>query len=341
MKRRRGFTLVELLVVIAIIGLLIAMLLPAVQAAREAARRTQCANNLKQIALAGQNFHSQYGRFPPGYLGPNSLTVPGYVGGPSHIGAIPFLVPFLEQAHATMTETERGRVALDNLMDIDATSSALWVLVDRAALIGHNQPTGIVCPSASPFQTPAFFAALHAGGDETTGAAKFSSAISFDAPGEQRFGRTTYVGVAGRWGRTGIPQRDLFQGVFGNRSRTRIADIRDGSSNTLFYGESYGKTAVAGSLAILSTQGAAPDWDYADHSFLGSGALPLDTPLRTRDGKVIPSVTGLFGGRHARVTMFAYADGSVHALSNTIEPETLYALGGIADGQVVRSDAAR
>ncbi len=91
-----GFTLVELLVVIAIIGILIALLLPAVQAAREAARRSQCTNNLKQLSLAMHNYHDTFGVFPPGSLGDPAWTG-NYNIYDGHFGWPVFILPFVEQ----------------------------------------------------------------------------------------------------------------------------------------------------------------------------------------------------------------------------------------------------
>jgi len=95
-KKRIGFTLVELLVVIAIIGILVALLLPAIQAAREAARRTECVNNLKQIGLGLHNYHDTYRTYPPsGILYGDPKTVPHQV--PYHHTWLLMLLPFLEQ----------------------------------------------------------------------------------------------------------------------------------------------------------------------------------------------------------------------------------------------------
>lgn len=92
---KSGFTLIELLVVIAIIAILIALLLPAVQQAREAARRSTCKNNLKQIGLAMHNYHETHGIFPPGYIDPDGITNPD---DRNLIGWGTFLLPFIDQA---------------------------------------------------------------------------------------------------------------------------------------------------------------------------------------------------------------------------------------------------
>src|SRR5271157_3078657 len=94
--RRTAFTLVELLVVIAIIGILIGLLLPAVQAARERARRLQCFNNLKQIGLALHGFHDAYQQFPPGYRSQTGNGGPADDKGPGW-GWAAFILPFMEE----------------------------------------------------------------------------------------------------------------------------------------------------------------------------------------------------------------------------------------------------
>src|SRR6476661_2888309 len=117
-KRERGFTLVELLVVIAIIGVLVALLLPAVQAAREAARRSQCTNNVKQIVLGCHNFHDSYGTVPNIV----SYTPTGGGGTTGGFGAgwgfLPFLLPYVEQKALFDTINFNSNVCCNSLTQV-------------------------------------------------------------------------------------------------------------------------------------------------------------------------------------------------------------------------------
>ena len=120
----RGFTLVELLVVIAIIGVLVALLLPAVQAAREAARRTQCTNNLKQLGLAAHNFHDSRGYLP-------SSVRPGGLTTAPRIAGLTFLLPYIEQQ--TMYDNYNQTVNWNDPLNLPITS---------------KQVSGFLCPSS-------------------------------------------------------------------------------------------------------------------------------------------------------------------------------------------------
>ncbi len=317
--RQEGFTLVELLVVIAIIGILVALLLPAVQAAREAARRMQCTNNLKQIALSSHNFHDTYKQMPPGILGP--IPDPQYPPGANkgrhqYIGALVYLLPFLEQQNVYDRIDSALNVKVDSFYPMDDTSGDrvnTWWSQSASWSAAQSRIPAFVCPSANPFANQRTFAYLYTKQTTVTGG-------YWNSPMPQ-LGRTNYAPSAGGIGegtRTSDGQSTgwtQYKGLYWPRSQNRFADMLDGTSNTIAFGE------VLGHRAPPHDKGPKL---YA-FTWMGMGGMPSAWRLPSPVSK-----PGWYqhGSMHPGVVLFALGDGSVRAVNGTADRNGfLYATG--------------
>ncbi len=318
---RSGFTLVEVLVVIAVIGVLLALLLPAVQQAREAARRSHCTNNLKQIGLAAHHFHSSRGVLPPGHLGPIPPAIgpiPAWGGweGKQWTSVLVFLLPYLEQS-PLHTEMDSDRLDHDNisLLDVERLGDPYW----RRAVawrLGQTRIATFLCPSARPYTADDTFAILHQYYDPSRSLVQQSGAAFPNQQGNV-LGRTQYLGVAGGMGYTGATEWDPRKGALTNRSTNRFADITDGASNTLLFGENPG-----------GHRGTPGSKTY-EFAWIGCGDLATAWGL---------GGTGWyqFSSEHPNVVQFCIADGSVRGISTTIQTDAFIALSSIGDGRVAQ-----
>ena len=214
---RRGFTLVELLVVIAIIGILVALLLPAIQAAREAARRTQCANNAKQIGLALQNYHDSHGSFPPGVIwGPGRAPYTR----PYHHTWNVMILPFLEQQ------------SLYSTVDVRLP---IW----GQEVVSTNVPT-LRCPS-----------------DDRDTPSQTSNIAVTNYPGSEGYHwhPTATYGNYAPWNTFADPFGEEFSaiGVFTVTRTTKMSHVRDGTSNTIIFAEAESMGFGGGPIRTVGT----------------------------------------------------------------------------------------
>ncbi len=351
--KRSAFTLVELLVVIAIIGILVALLLPAVQAAREAARRNTCTNNLKQLGLAALNYESARKMLPPGYLGSPLFGKPweddplvnGVVELQQGIGVLVFMLPYVEEQSLFDQFTEQYSISVD--------SNDTWYFNDdydnfrRRRLSGTNIDS-FRCPSLS--NEPPQSAYL----DKMYFIATVSDLVRKSGgnnPAIVAQGLTSYAGVTGVVGTAG-PQdvitdaaglpypalgtrsiRTELLGVFGRRSETPLAKVIDGTSKTLMFGEAPG--------TFGTNAGDTFDWSSGQYdgfvqgfAWAGWACIPTYFGLDPSDADGEPNPEARyqthwrqFGSVHSGgVVLFTMADGSVHGLTKDIDLATYHNL---------------
>lgn len=335
--RAPGFTLVELLVVIAIIGILVALLLPAVQAAREAARRTQCSNNLKQLGLAAHNFHDTHKRFPPGYLGlgiPRSNpTEPDYYAwnpdpwSCQWLGSLVYLLPYLEQQNIHENIFMDLRVdRYGNPNPNIPKHSMPWWTEPRTWEIAQTRINSLLCPSTDAYQNQTGTAALlHQFGGRNANSGTLLLGYFAIGGGGDRIGRTNYVGVAGGLGTIPTNGWDRWRGVFGNRTKHTFANVQDGTAGTLLFGETIGGMSADGNVHQFS------------QSWIGSGALPTAWSLRMSDGTGGETYQQWyqFSAEHPQIVQFCYVDGSVKAIKEDVDRTVYIATSGMRDNFIV------
>jgi len=295
---RRGFTLVELLVVIAIIGILIALLLPAVQAAREAARRAQCVNNLKQIALALANYENGLRRFPPGRMGCDGWTAdvctnnPGWAR-PGTSGFV-MILPYIEEQSLYNDFMPFANGALYHAWPADKPDDTPEWRTPQILEAVKQRPPVYVCPSDN------------------------------SQPLKDNIATGSYALCQGSHGPSwGIDQKSVKHyntGMFNYRTSYKIRDVVDGLSQTIFAGEVY----------------KADSTESSNRWVLGSRHLDslrtTENPVNTPPGEGIVldlynyKCNGAFGSEHPSGANFAFGDGHVTFLSENIDLATYQAL---------------
>jgi prepilin-type N-terminal cleavage/methylation domain-containing protein/prepilin-type processing-associated H-X9-DG protein len=311
-----GFSLVELLVVVAIIGILIALLLPAVQYAREAARRASCSNNLRQIGLALANYDAGHGVFPSGYIGIWHVDVQADLG--PGWGWATMLLPFMEQ-----DEIYRSLNA-DLAIEAHANGTGRVRLVASYFCPSDDMPRLWTPTSIFTFPLPRGIETIETPVCDVAGA--------------------NYVGVYG----TGEPGPDG-DGVFFRNSSVKARDVHDGLAGTMAVGErshnlnfGRGNATWVGSVApalLYSTVGGDPDMPGSTRVYEDACGMTLGHTGEGRGPGDAAADVNQFLSRHGWGAQFLFCDGHVRFISGSIDYRLYKALSTRAGKEPVAADA--
>ncbi|MBQ2822771.1 MAG: DUF1559 domain-containing protein [Thermoguttaceae bacterium] len=324
----RGFTLVELLVVIAIIGMLVGLLLPAVQQAREAARQMQCSNNLKNLALAALNHESSSKYYPSGGWSWSFTGDPDRGMNRHQPGGWTFsLLPFLEQ-NAIYQYSSNGQ------KDTPDKAKAAEVLQMPVGVFNcPSRRTAKVYPGANDSLVNANSSGLKSSG--TTMLAKSDYAGNYGGkvanPGEARVYPSSYE-KANEYSRNNNWPTQNTDGTIYALSEVTIAQIKDGTTNTYLFGEKYVQSSTyetAGSSCDDNGIWVGADCDSCRVTYKSSATIPV------QDRANYDEYSMRFGSPHAGAFGMAMCDGSTQRISYSIDQETHYWLGVRNDGESV------
>ena len=311
MARRRGFTLIELLVVIAIIAILIALLLPAVQQAREAARRTQCKNNLKQLGLSLHNYHDVFSTLPPSAIGrcgnPN-LNASGLVG----------LLPYIDQAPLYNLFNFNGATFTYEFSGCDSgtleTPAGDPTTNGNLALV-QNKLEAFLCPSdANGYFTPS--TACY-GISSTNPTGKGGARTNYD------YVTNSTYNSCDDWTNQALSGKLMF----GDNSACRLTDVKDGTSNTVAMCETTRSVANGNSTA----------WGYRGHVMVGIWLWGYNLNQWAAGGATSGRLASWAypGSVHVGGCHILMGDGAVRFLSENVDSSTRSRISYMADGNPV------
>ena len=300
--RKRGFTLIELLVVIAIIAILIALLLPAVQQAREAARRSQCKNNMKQLGLAIHNYHDIHKMLPPSAVNPGSIGSNNWVPGGRirNFTGYLYLLPMLDQG------------PLYNRIDFNrATGEADWMGVGgggRQSVLDNVKLSVLRCPTDTNYQDP------HTYTPRNMYTIRNATRVSYGFVHD-----LTEYSYRQVWSRSYRSSKS----AFGHNDAARISDIQDGTSNTMVMIETPFRKASRVFGPFLQS--------FTHTHWITPARMGINQRYR---GNNYPYAWGA-GSKHTGGCHMLLGDGSARFISQSVDRSILWALQSVEGGETI------